>query len=64
MPGGQYKKKFKLSGNSEISPKLGKHDRRRTLDKVRHIKQRHVLQSRGEGGSDELELSESRPGEQ
>ena len=69
MPGGRPEKKFKQSSNSEISPKLGKSDRRRALDKARHIEERHGdkgldQQGHSEGGSDEQEASETRPGEQ
>ena len=58
MPGGCPKKKFKLSGNSEISPKLGKSDRRKALDKARHSEKKHGCQRLGEQGQGEHEQGE------
>ena len=52
MARGRPKRKFKKSSSIEISPKLGKTDRRRALDKVRR------------GGSDKQEASVLRPDEQ
>ena len=60
MPGGRPKRKYKQSSNSEISPKLGKSDRRRALDKARHIEKRHGdkgQQGRSEGKSVRVSVS-------
>ena len=66
MPAGRPKRKFKQSGNSEISPKLGKTDRRKALDKARHSENKYGHQQglgeQGQGDNEQGEQGSSEGG--